>query len=367
MAIQTIKATMQMRYGLEEDLEPDQLTTGEWAVSTDTKKIWMCFAPGLVRRMATYEAFEQDMVEIQTILATCRDMQEAVERFEQLAELHKNDAASSALLSESWAHGETGIREGESEDNSKYWSEQSKSEADRAREEADRAAAVVGFDIDAELSETSTNPVQNKVITGNFNVIAKELNEKLNKTGDASEVNAIFSQPESRSNIASGEKLSVIFGKIQRFFEDIKTVAFTGKFSDLSDAPQAVNNLDSDSETDFLAAIQGKILDAKFAELNGNMEVLEKRAYLKPSTGTAAYEGLGTTVSGIHLNTVTVPGLYFCAATDGRPVSSDGFMLVMSHTNGARTMQIYFPYIGGEYKRFKTSDSWGGWVQTSSV
>lgn len=105
----------------------------------------------------------------------------------------------------------------------------------------------------------------------------------------------------------------------------------------------------------------------ELTELNGNMEVLEKRAYLKPSTGTAAYEGLGTTVSGIHLNTVTVPGLYFCAATDGRPVSSDGFMLVMSHTNGARTMQIYFPYIGGEYKRFKTSDSWGGWVQTSSV
>lgn len=275
MAIQTIKATMQMRYGLEEDLEPDQLTTGEWAVSTDTKKIWMCFAPGLVRRMATYEAFEQDMVEIQTILATCRDIQTAVEAFEQLAEQHKDDAASSALLSESWAHGETGIREGETKDNSKYWSEQSKSEANRAREEADRAAAVVGFNIDAELSETSTNPVQNKVITGNFNVIVKELNKKLNKTGDASEVNAIFSQPESRSNIASGEKLSVIFGKIQRFFEDIKTVAFTGKFSDLSDAPQAVNNLASDSETDFLAAIQGKILDAKLAELNGKYIFVE--------------------------------------------------------------------------------------------
>ena len=110
---------------------------------------------------------------------------------------------------------------------------------------------------------------------GNFNVIVKELNKKLNKTGDASEVNAIFSQPESRSNIASGEKLSVIFGKIQRFFEDIKTVAFTGKFSDLSDAPQAVNNLASDSETDFLAAIQGKILDAKLAELNGKYIFVE--------------------------------------------------------------------------------------------
>lgn len=360
MAIQTIKATMQMRYGLEEDLEPDQLTTGEWAVSIDTKYVRMCFRPGLVLRMATYEAFEQDMVEIQTILATCRDIQAAVERFEQLAELHKNDAASSALLSESWAHGETGIREGESEDNSKYWSEQSKSEADRAREEADRAAAIVGFNIDAELSETSTNPVQNKVVTGNFGVIAKELNKKLNKTGDASEVSAIFSQPESRSNIASGEKLSVIFGKIQRFFEDIKAVAFTGKFSDLSDAPQAVNNLASDSETDFLAAIQGKILDAKLAELNDNMSALENKAYLKP-------DGLCIVVSGVHLNTVTAPRFYFCTGTEGRPVSSDGFMIVMSHSGGARGIQLYFPYTGGMYKRIKTSDSWGNWGLVSSV
>lgn len=174
MAIQTIKATMQMRYGLEEDLEPDQLTTGEWAVSTNTKYVRMCFRPGLVLRMATYEAFEQDMVEIQTILATCRDIQAAVERFEQLAEQHKNDAASSALLSESWAHGETGIREGESEDNSKYWSEQSKSEADRAREEADRAETIAGLEIDSSLSETSINPVQNRVVT-------EELHKKLNK------------------------------------------------------------------------------------------------------------------------------------------------------------------------------------------
>lgn len=296
MAIQTIKATMQMRYGLEEDLEPDQLTTGEWAVSTDARYVRMCFAPGIVLRMATYEAFEQDMVEIQTILATCRDIQAAVEVFERLSEQHKNDAASSALLSESWAHGETGIREVESEDNSKYWSEQSKSEADRAREEADRAAAIVGFDIDAELSETSTNPVQNKVVTGNFIVIAKELNEKLNKTGDASEVNAIFSQPESRSNIASGEKLSVIFGKIQRFFEDIKTVAFTGKFSDLSDAPQAVNNLASDSETDFLAAIQGKILDAKLAELNGKITDTDGLLQINNSYLSASFQYVGSSV-----------------------------------------------------------------------
>ncbi|MDE7018852.1 MAG: pyocin knob domain-containing protein, partial [Lachnospiraceae bacterium] len=96
MAINTIKATIQMRRGAEQHFDPDQMTAGEWAVSMDSKKVWMCFAPGIVKRMATYEAFEQDMEEIRRILATCQDIQEAVEAFERLAEQHKNDAAQSA-------------------------------------------------------------------------------------------------------------------------------------------------------------------------------------------------------------------------------------------------------------------------------
>ncbi len=176
-----------------------------------------------------------------------------------------------------------------------------------------------------------------------------------------------FAEAEERENIESGDTFGLIMGKLKKIISGLKAVAFSGEFSDLSDAPQAVNDLSSDSATDFLAAAQGKELDRKITELNGNMEVLEKRAYLKPSTGTAAYEGLGTTVSGVHLNTVTVPGLYFCAATDGRPVSSDGFMLVMSHTNGARGIQLYFPYTGGMYKRLKTSDAWGSWALVSNA
>ena len=92
-----------------------------------------------------------------------------------------------------------------------------------------------------------------------------------------------------------------------------------------------------------------------YTELNGNMSALENKAYLKP-------DGLCIVVSGVHLNTVTAPGFYFCTRTDGRPVSSDGFMITMSHTNGARGIQLYFPYTGGMYKRFKGSDGWGAWV-----
>ncbi len=277
MSIQTIKATIQMRRGLEEDFDSDQMTAGEWAVSTDTRYVRMCFAPGIVLRMATYEAFEEDMREIQTILATCQDIQVAVEMFEELAEQHKNDAAGSALLSESWAHGGTGIREDESEDNSKYWSKQSKSEADRAKKEADRAEAIVGFEIDSSLSETSVNPVQNRVVT-------EELNKKLNKDGDASNVNAVFSQSTSRVNIASGEKLSVTLGKIQKFFADLKTAAFTGSYNDLLNKPsipKVINNLSSTSTTDALSAVQGKNLYGYISTINDIMTIDHKKGTLK--------------------------------------------------------------------------------------
>lgn len=105
-------------------------------------------------------------------------------------------------------------------------------------------------------------------------------------------------------------------------------------------------------------------------ELNGNMTELNDKAYLNPNFGKPGYtppEGIGMVVSGIHLNNVTMPGLYFCTGTDGRPVSSDGFMIVISHTNGVRAIQIYFPYAGGMHKRLKTSDIWGSWTQISSV
>lgn len=121
----TTLATIQMRRGAEENFDPDQMTTGEWAVSTDSKKVWMCFRPGFVLRMATYEGFEQDMKEIQIILATCQDIQEAVEKFKELAEEHAQE-------SKSWAVGGTGTRLGEDIDNSKYYSGQSKMYSDAA-------------------------------------------------------------------------------------------------------------------------------------------------------------------------------------------------------------------------------------------
>lgn len=73
-------ARMQMRRGLEADFDPDKMQPGEWAVSTDEKYVRMCFSPGVCVRMATYDAFEEDMEQIKEILSTCETIEEAVSK-----------------------------------------------------------------------------------------------------------------------------------------------------------------------------------------------------------------------------------------------------------------------------------------------
>lgn len=278
MAVQTIKATIQMRKGNEKKFDPDKMTAGEWAVSLDSKKVWMCFRPGLVLRMATYEGFEQDMIEIQDILATCQDIQAAVERFMNLAQQHASHAESWSTSSKSWAVGGTGTREGENTNNSKYWSQQAEREADRAKMEADRAAAISGIDIDSELNESSANPVQNRVVT-------KELNKKLSKEGgDGSNIIVNFEQAMERLNVSNGDKFSVFAGKVKKWFFDLKQVAFSGNYNDLNNKLSIVNNLLATSSGYVLDATQGKILNDKITEkhneLVGEFDALGHERYI---------------------------------------------------------------------------------------
>ena len=51
-------------------------------------------------------------------------------------------------------------------------------------------------------------------------------------------------EASTRANLAVGDSLKTIIGKIKKFFADLKTVAFTGSYTDLSDKPTipTVNN-----------------------------------------------------------------------------------------------------------------------------
>lgn len=124
----SIMGRMLQYRGAEQDFDADKMLPGMFAVSTDKKYVRMCFSPGVVERIALYEAFEEDMKQIQFILATCEDIQVAVEAFKSLAEQHSEKAKKEA-------------------EHSKKEADRSKMCADRAEEAANRAEAVTDVGI----------------------------------------------------------------------------------------------------------------------------------------------------------------------------------------------------------------------------
>lgn len=175
MAINTIYATIQMRRDQKVKFDPDKMSPGEWAVSIDSNQkdqwIWMCFAPGVAKRLGTYEDFHDQIEEATTdirnnYITIFNEINEETEGYMNAAQNAAGAAAASATaaagsataaassatqsddfskLSESHNHGNTGVRPGEDTDNSKYWSEQSKAEYERAKNEANRAENAANF------------------------------------------------------------------------------------------------------------------------------------------------------------------------------------------------------------------------------
>ncbi|WP_367567200.1 hypothetical protein [Lacrimispora sp.] len=64
-----------------------------------------------------------------------------------------------------------------------------------------------------------------------------DVSGKLDKTGDASNVTNTFTQAGTRANLVSKETLAVSLGKIMKYFTDLKAVAFSGSYADLSNKP----------------------------------------------------------------------------------------------------------------------------------
>lgn len=242
---------IKMRRGLYDDFDPTKMLPGEWAVSIDntTQKqiIWMCFRPGVTKRMGTYEDFKQQIEEatddireqyeetFNEIKVYMEGLKNETEEYKNTAVSKAGEAASSAntaassasiatqkavdasnsadnaedysILSKSFARGGTGSRAGEDTDNSmayansaKEYSETWRGSVVTQKEYDDLLAAgqmkennpyyITDADndlssatdevpgvvlVDSELSETSKNPVQNKVITQKINDISSDV------------------------------------------------------------------------------------------------------------------------------------------------------------------------------------------------
>lgn len=144
---------IRMRRGLESELDISKALPGEWLVSTDTRIVRMCVAPGIVLRMATYEAFEADtqkfIEQIEQILSETKTVQEAVERIQ-------NEIENSVITVENYVESAKGysnlsntyaMQSKMYAEKSNNYADDSYNEAERAKMYAENASAVTDVQI----------------------------------------------------------------------------------------------------------------------------------------------------------------------------------------------------------------------------
>lgn len=147
----------------------------------------------------------------------------------------------------------------------------------------DNAIEGVTIETDATPTQNSTNPVQSG---GAYT----ELEKKLAKTGDGSNVTAAFTKASSRTSIATGEKLSVLFGKIAKWLADLGSLAFKSKVAkaDLAeDVQMSLGKADSALQSAPVTSVNGQTGEV-------TVSVPDASTTTPLMDGTASY-GSGTT------------------------------------------------------------------------
>ena len=213
-----------------------------------------------------------------------------------------------------------------------------------------------------------------EVVNANLKKIDEQMKTRENATDALQEPE--FTVADKRENIASKEKMPKILGKIAKFFTDLKTVAFSGKYSDLDGKPAIVNNntaTEAGSALDARQAnptIEGTMAN-QISQLNSDLNTNMLDISYIPRTFKLFNDVPLTT--GIHV---------YCVAGGGDPISDspypnlDGWWNVIQFGYGTgsapRLTQIASQIYRTEYG-FKGKDElwirslhdafWSNWVK----
>lgn len=103
------------------------------------------------------------------------------------------------------------------------------------------------------------------VVNANLKKIDEQMKTRENATDALQEPE--FTVAAKRENIASKEKMPKILGKIAKFFADLKAVAFTGNYNDLSDKPTSLPANGGNSDTVNSHTVESNVpKNAKFTD-----------------------------------------------------------------------------------------------------
>ena len=139
------------------------------------------------------------------------------------ASAYAQSANAKSVLAESYAVGGTGTREGEDTDNAKYYMEQAKLQTGGIPTKVSELENDVGY-IKKTVSDL-TNYYDKTSVDKKIDAIPKTyLTNYLTKTGDGSNLTAVFEEATTLEELTTGEKLSSILGKIKLAVKNLKSL-----------------------------------------------------------------------------------------------------------------------------------------------
>lgn len=194
-----------------------------------------------------------------------------------------------------------------------------------------------------------------EVVNANLKKIDEQMKTRENATDALQEPE--FTVAEKRENIASKEKMPKILGKIAKFFTDLKTVAFSGKYSDLDGKPAIVNNNTTTEPGSALDARQANpniegTMAANIQQINSNLSDLSGSLNYFKIFALDRFDLLDDELTGY--NNIC----YFAITNDG----SGLFLGHKSYSKYQRQLRITY-WDNKIYSRVKNnSTEWSEWV-----
>ena len=195
-----------------------------------------------------------------------------------------------------------------------------------------------------------------EVVNANLKKIDEQMKTRENATDALQEPE--FTVAAKRENIASKEKMPKILGKIAKFFADLKTVAFSGKYNDLDGKPAIVNNNTTTKP--------GSALDARQA--NPNIEGTMAASIAQINSNLLKFQRFTVTTTEIAVNSDSYIKLLYPQSYKELIALIPMFIRPRSHWNSRGTFwnfdgsQINFRVIGLESASAQTFDIEYYWV-----
>lgn len=227
-------------------------------------------------------------------------------------------------------------------------------------------------------SDTETYDYLDFVYSGDASYIAKKLttgnppaenNEywqlfarggTLTENSDVSDTTVTFEQAENRANIFSKDSLKTIMGKISKMYSDLKTVAFSGKYTDLEGRVTVTNN--------DLATIPGTAWDAvRGAQIRKDLDKLNSDLLPLNFSG----ESIILFYVSRYPRNKTMRGCFIVSPnfpTDLPPNEGEGYVEFLRDEIGHRVIVLFHGYGSKKtWRRNILSNGWSGeWIQIFS-